>query len=461
MKWLSVVFGLLFVFVVSILWGGASVVYNFFPWTILKPVHKKIEAFLESHPDEPNSSVIKKLESDFGGVPYRFAQKLEDPYQESISDGKSFEISQDRIYLRGTYSGAPKGYILLFGVFLFENNRNKGTLLVSTEGKLAGAWAHDMALNVSPTVDLAHRLIFPAGDSVFSWGCDYTDFQRKVPVSEILLGHHSIGQAPDGTYWTINGKKENEVIAQYRLKIKKPGVLPEASDVEILKEIKMDSDIRLANSEISANTTQFSLVWDENNDPQKLHPIIGYNRDPFHGNDAEPFVDPRFPTDAGYALLVSIRQQNLILVLDPVTYRILWYRQGLTERQHDPDYTEKGIYVYNNRTFSGFSTIDFIPFESDGFGYFGHKIVVDGRKHDWFDPSRGQHQVILQDEKRFHLVTNDRNGRVMIFNQDDQMVFEMVNILGGQSDTSKRLQVRAAIFMTEEQVSRMQSECLK
>lgn len=50
-------------------------------------------------------------------------------------------------------------------------------------------------------------------------------------------------------------------------------------------------------------------------------------------------------------IMVSLRQPNLILVIDSETYQIKWHMTGPYIRQHDPDFTPNGdIIVFDNRT---------------------------------------------------------------------------------------------------------------
>lgn len=130
----------------------------------------------------------------------------------------------------------------------------------------------------------------------------------------------------------------------------------------------------------------------------------------------------------------------------------------LTERQHDPDFYDDGIYVYNNPTFSGSLRIDCIPFENESRVNFGLKTKIDGSKYGWFDPSRGLHNVFTKENIRYHLFVNDRNGRIYLFGQDARYLFETVNILSGQTDDSTRLQLRSALYVGEQAFATLNSE---
>lgn len=71
--------------------------------------------------------------------------------------------------------------------------------------------------------------------------------------------------------------------------------------------------------------------------------------DPFHTND----IDEYRGGDSGLFekgdLVLSFRSLNLLLVVRPVTRRIVWYAYGLTSRQHDPDFVSAdSIVVYDN-----------------------------------------------------------------------------------------------------------------
>lgn len=438
MKYVSIPCGLLLLAFGFFSWGLASGKLGVFPYPVIAPFAKELYDFVVSHPDEPALTTLEKLESDDGGIPYRFLQR------EALDfvpppDATKFVVEEFGVLMHGYHaSDVPPGYILVFGAFNFEDDRNVGIILISTHGKYIGGWPHRQKTDVNPSIDLRRKRILISGMNSVPWGCLIEDLDREIDVYEFGEGHHGVSIAPDGTYWTN---------IDYDLVQYDPENVNTNGHFAKLRRIGLADDLLTHNPDISPISARFSINWDGDLDPLKIRPIVGLLDDPFHNNDVEPIESERFPTEFGYALLVSVREQNLIMVIDPATKKILWYRQGLTERQHDPDFFEDGIYVYNNRTFSGHSRIDFIPFETDNSANSGLRTIIDGSLYGWFDPSRGQHSVFARNNSRYHLVVNDRNGRVLLFDSEGRILFEVVNILSGQTDQRNRLQLRAALYI--------------
>ncbi len=446
------------VFIAAFVWGIATATFRVFPWTYVQPIIADVMAFYVSHPDEPETTVMQRLASDMGGIPYRYVQEAGTAYASSISGGEAFSVLVDDIHLRGRHDAAPDGYLAVFGAFRFGDGRNLGTILLKTDGSLVGGWATRKGLNVEPEIDIERGWIFQGNGHFVDWGCDFDDLGREL-VQHTLLeeAHHSVALSPDGTYWTHDAAFLVEL--GYRGTQADPSQPITPEDFEELRRFDLATDLVAATPDISPLTGRFILTWDEKSDPQKTKPVVRMTTDPFHNNDVDPIVSSRFETDAGYALLTSVRELNLVVVFNPDNGEILWYRQGLTERQHDADYFDDGVYVYNNRPFKDFSRIDYIPFESSGGQNHGLTTIIDGKDYAWFDPSRGQHDVFEHGGQRYNLVVNDRNGRVMLFDEAGEMNFELVNLLGEDPESTERLQVRAAKFITQEQFDALTAEC--
>lgn len=445
---------------VSFVWGAMSIKYKLFPGPWLITALDEWDSFVKGHPDEPQTTPLKKLVSDLGGIPYRYIQEKENTLK-IPANAQEFSINQSGILFKG-YSirnEMPPGYILFFSAFQFPGKNNVGAVLISTEGELKGVWPFaNKRLDVIPDIDFDRKDVLLSGQYLFPWGCNITDFDRKVDVKTYGKGHHGVQVAPDHTYWVHLRKSLSEA----NLVQLDPTQVDNDGFYKVIKRISLDAQdkdgVPHKNQEISPLSVRVNHTWDFRTDFQRMNPIIQYLDDPFHDNDIEPIVHPKFPTNWGYALLVSVRSANLIMVLDPETSKILWYRQGLTENQHDPDQFQDGVYVFNNGTIRGYSSLDYIPYDSQDQKHFGAKTIIDGRKYDWYDPSRGQHTVIMSGGKRFHLIVNDRNGRMMLFNAKSELLFEGINFVP-DSDLSARIQIWSAIFLNQEQVDQLNSDC--
>jgi hypothetical protein len=155
-----------------------------------------------------------------------------------------------------------------------------------------------------------------------------------------------------------------------------------------------------------------------------------------HVNDVEellPEAAPSFPLFAAGDLLVSLRNLNLILVLDPASGAVKWHRTGPWLRQHDPDFQRDGtITVFNNNSaaatqsdlLGGSSIVSVRPGEPGAATLFGGN----GRE-PMFTHIRGKHQVL---ERGNILLTEFAAGRILEVDNSGEVVWELFNRFDAQ-----------------------------
>lgn len=147
---------------------------------------------------------------------------------------------------------------------------------------------------------------------------------------------------------------------------------------------------------------------------------MDYAEDAFHANDVEPLpaeLADAFPMFEPGDLLVSLRELNLVAVLDPEDGRLIWWRHGPWHKQHDPDFQPDGtITVYDNRMGLGQSRImriDPATNETD--------VMFEGRDDTpFYSWQRGKHQVLPNGNI---LITESEYGRVFE-TRGDEVVWE-------------------------------------
>ena len=146
----------------------------------------------------------------------------------------------------------------------------------------------------------------------------------------------------------------------------------------------------------------------------------------WHPNDIDPLpkeLKKYYPDFNAGDLLVSLRSPNLVFILDQKTLKVKWWRQGLTRRQHDPDWNEKGtITIFNNNTNRGYSNItelNPVTYEYD--------IIVDGKTYNFYTWWRGNHQMMHNGGV---LITSSDQGRVFEIDGEGNLVFEFLNNYG-------------------------------
>jgi hypothetical protein len=149
--------------------------------------------------------------------------------------------------------------------------------------------------------------------------------------------------------------------------------------------------------------------------------------DPFHVNDVDPLparLAHSYPQFVAGDLLLSVRSINLVAVVDPATGHMKWWLQGLTRRQHDPDWNERGtITIFDNNMHRDFSRI----YEVDPKSYEAN-VVLPGEPHDFYTWRRGKHDGLPGGG---YLVTSSEQGRVFETDGMGKIVFDFINRYDG------------------------------
>ena len=111
-----------------------------------------------------------------------------------------------------------------------------------------------------------------------------------------------------------------------------------------------------------------------------------------HLNDVEPLpsaLADAFPMFNAGDLLVSLRNTNLVAVIDRRSHRIKWAENGAWLRQHDPDFMTDGrIMVFDNR-----------KDDANGRVFGGSRILA-------IDPADGQVEVLFEGTEKAPFYTN-------------------------------------------------------
>ncbi|RAH97365.1 hypothetical protein DLJ53_29660 [Acuticoccus sediminis] len=148
---------------------------------------------------------------------------------------------------------------------------------------------------------------------------------------------------------------------------------------------------------------------------------LQFSADPFHANDVEPLtadLAPAFPMFEEGDLLISLRELNLVAVIEPDEGRLRWYRHGPWHRQHDPDFEPDGtITVFDNSTGLGRSRIRRVD-PATGDVTDAVPLRDDARFYTW---QRGKHQTLPNGNV---LVTEAERGRVLEIAPDGSLVWE-------------------------------------
>lgn len=202
-------------------------------------------------------------------------------------------------------------------------------------------------------VDGAH--LFPNGDVLFN--VEYVGTARVDACGEVQWrlptgGHHSIARAGDGSFW-IPALTHEGPAASARRPDGFPG-LEGPLRQDLLLRVAPDGTVRDTVNVLDVlydNGLQRYIVKTAGGRP-------GDSADVTHVNDAEPLpagIADEYPLFEAGDLAVSLRNLNLVLVLDPDSRRVKWHATGPFIQQHDPDYIGDGWIgiLDNNRDGTG------------------------------------------------------------------------------------------------------------
>lgn len=148
---------------------------------------------------------------------------------------------------------------------------------------------------------------------------------------------------------------------------------------------------------------------------------LDFPSDPFHANDVEPLTPAMaaaFPGFEAGDLLLSLREQNLVAVVDPDDGTLRWWQNGPWLKQHDPDFQPDGtITVFDNHTGSGASRILRIDPETRAV----ETVFAGSEAFAFYSWQRGKHQMLPGGNA---LVTDAEQGRVFEAAPDGTVVWE-------------------------------------
>ena len=150
-----------------------------------------------------------------------------------------------------------------------------------------------------------------------------------------------------------------------------------------------------------------------------------------HLNDVDVLTEelaPAFPLFEAGDLLLSLRNLNLLMVIDPETQKVKWTRTGPFLRQHDPDFLPDGrISVFDNRRdgsgnhgFGGSRILSIDPRSSAG------DVTIYGARpgQHFYTDTMGDHQPL---ENGNQLISESHKGHAFEIAPDGTVVWSWVN----------------------------------
>ena len=196
---------------------------------------------------------------------------------------------------------------------------------------------------------------------------------------------------------------------------------------EILREFSLE-EMMAANPELGL--FELGRVDEEEAETNAAHVAGRWLADPMHFNDADPLppsMAAAFPEFEAGDLLVSARNINTVLVVDPDTLKVKWHQTGGFLRQHDPDWQPDGtISVYDNGMGRGVSRIVSIDVKS-------HRISTsyDGEAQGFYTRVRGKH---MRTGRGDLAVVSPQQGMAFELGADGDRVLEFISLKPGSDD---------------------------
>jgi hypothetical protein len=253
----------------------------------------------------------------------------------------------------------------------FDGNRYSA-VLVDMEGKTLHRWQKDFSAVWPNPVQIQYQatddqidyhgswlypngdilLNYTAGNFPFGGGLAKLDKNSNVIWKVDSNAHHDIYVEKSGNilFWAHEYKHENPLGMSTGIKEFYEDMIivlnPEGKEIDriVLREAIKNSDFR----------GLLSLNYRDSEDIQFKDEDLD---DPFHANALDVLEESRaaaFPMWNAGDIMVSLRNLNMIGVIDRKTKLMKWALVGLTVRQHDPDFAADGtIYVYDNRGHDG------------------------------------------------------------------------------------------------------------
>lgn len=228
-----------------------------------------------------------------------------------------------------------------------------------------------------------------------------------------LVFHHSFHADPRGGFWTwaAPGDAESQHQALVRFS---------AETGETLERIDLTGDVLTAGGN---RRWMFGLPNGHVTDT----PTTGRGRifDIFHPNDIEPLAPSLAPAFAGFSpgdLLISLRNLNMVAVLDRETLELKFHAYGPWREQHDPDFQPDGtISILSNNPGMAHSTIFSVDPAS------GHvRELLEDNGLEFYTDVMGKHDRAANGN---WLIVSSLEGRVIETTPSGAPVREYVNLL--------------------------------
>ena len=209
-------------------------------------------------------------------------------------------------------------------------------------------------------IETSGALVTPQGEVVFNFGygglvkldrCGEVQWTVRQPT------HHSVEMTEAGTYWVPSRRQHKtgteSPFPPFQTPFWEDTMLEVSDDGEILRELSIPQLFYDSGMEALFTATghefEVGMAWDQemvhNNKIVELPSSIAADFPQFEAGD----------------LMLSMRNLNLVMVIDAETHAVKWSSVGPWIRQHDPEFRAGGtIVVFNNNIYQVSQAIHYL-----------------------------------------------------------------------------------------------------
>ena len=344
-------------------------------------------------------------------------------------------------------------FFLLYGSFAFtELQDNIGAVLIDSDGVVHRAWPAGqrggqyggphigMAVAPDGTIATNARGVLAAqswcGEVLWQADREFREDYKSLGLNSVGHPdwHHDISYS-EGAFHTLLGQRAISVDAR-------SGTIIRDLDIVNLLSNSWEDGLGILDARLDIF------------DPRRKTVFEVFPDDPFHSNKVDVLDQTRaaaFPQFRPEDMLISIRDLNLVVVVRPETERVIWWRYGLTSRQHDTTFSDDGgIEVFNNAPFALKPTI--------------RRLEVDTQAYsDVFDLTKWR--FVMQRKGNFErkgtrlLAVDDDTGQMIAGNLDGSIDVVIRNAVRDKNGRVTPIQLRNATEISPSDFAAFQAEC--
>ncbi len=240
--------------------------------------------------------------------------------------------------------------------------------LIQRDGTIVQQWPlsfadifTDMSFLPSPpasdwNVGTHGALALPDGSVVFNF--DYSGTAKLDRAGQVVwtindFTHHSIERAESGGFWIPGQRTVGEIphfsqspFPPFQAPFVESTLMRVSEEGEVIEEISVPQ--LFYDNGLEALLSSKASIY-------KPSPHDAWNREIVHLNNISELsseLADDFPLFETGDLILSMRDLNLLMVIDPKTKAVKWWHVGPWLRQHDPEFIAGGkINVFNNNTY--------------------------------------------------------------------------------------------------------------